>query len=738
MSSLALHGDFECRAVVDLRKTGVYPYAADRHTGIWCFNFRFGNRGPVRRWVPGQPFPQDVIEHVRSGGLFMAHNAAFERTIWNVVLRRYVPGLPELRIEQMGCTVSRCAVLGIPQSLDVGAKVLGAKHEKDMKGNALMMKMARPRRFDPSGEPVWWDEPENVDRLLQYCDSDVLVETEVDDKAPALSARELRIWQLDQRINDRGVQLDRRTIEHAIKVRDLAKARINKKLKAITGGAVQKGSEVAKIVAWINTQGVSCESVKKDQQEELLIRADEIAPQVREVISLRQQYSKTSTAKYTAMLQCMGEDGRARGLLHFHGANTGRWAGRLIQPQNLYRVDFERDGYAIENITDLLAGYDDPEQSLDMIEMLHGEPMTQLAKCLRPMIIAGPGKVLNGCDLSNIEGRLQAWFGGEQWKLDAFAAYDRGEGPDLYCVAYGAAFGEEPKTVKGQKRQIGKVMELACGYQGSVGSFLNMGSNYGLKPEKLIEPVSRAAPDAFGEWMDRYHKARDKRGLPQEQWAAVKTIVTGWRTTHAGIQQTWWDLQDAAIEACENPGRVVFVCDGKVAYSFAQGCLWCQIPSGKVLCYWNARCVRVTERWLEHPGTGAQAPISDLGIPSEDEEQAVLLSLGYVVKERTKRRVDYEGFEGEKKIWTTFSLYGGMQFNHVVQSTAREVLVDGMFRLEEKGYPIVLTVHDENVAETDAWHGSAEEMATLMTINPEWLPGCPLAAKAWRGPRYAK
>lgn len=577
----------------------------------------------------------------------------------------------------------------------------------------------------------WWDAPENVSRIMSYCDQDVVTETEIDGLLPHLTAAERKVWELDQRINDRGFRLDIPLIQRALAVRDIAKRGLDARMREITGGAVGKCSEVAKLAAWIRSQGIACDSIGKGVQEELMLHADaDNLPHVREAIELRQAAAKP-VSKFATMLECVCADSRARGQLAYHGASSGRWAGRLIQPQNLCRVDPERDGDDIALTVDILLTHS-AQDAADMIAMLFGNTMIALAKIMRAVIVAAEGNTLKGADLANIEGRLQAWIAGEEWKLDAFRAYDAGTGPDLYCVAYGKAFGEDPGAVKKQKskRQIGKVMELSAGYQGSVGSFLNMGKNYGLKPAMLVPVIQQVALDRWLWWCDRYKGARDKHGLPMDQWAAIKTIVQGWREGHPRIVQAWWDVQDAAIEAVANPGQVVTVLDGKVSYLSSRGFLWCRLPSGRVLAYCNPRVVTAREVWLEGPN--GETAEWDEGVAE------VMLSLGWEKKERVRRRVDYDGYEGETRRWTSFALYGGMQFNHIVQGTARDVLVEGMLRAEAAGYVIVLTVHDEVVDESPAWFGSARELEELLTAGESWLAGCPLAASGWEGVRYGK
>jgi len=785
---LIAHLDFETASPVELRTSGVYKQMEHPGTRVWGFRYFIGPKGGIvpakelmKQWRPGWADPVDLLQHIAAGGMVVAHNAAFERTVWNWLLRwRY--GLrhwPVLPVEQMDCTMARCAALAIPASLEIGAIVLGAKAEKDMEGNAVMKKMMRPRtralcvpcggtgrtvrqdgetqtclHCDGAGETyTWWDAPELIERNMLYCGQDVVTEGEIDTLVQDLSPRERQVWMHDQQVNDRGVLLDIPTIKRAIKLRDYAKLRLNKQMKELTGGAVEKYSQTKRLVGWINSLGIACTSVAKDKQAEVLADADEelgedieftsgeskLPHVVSRAMEVRRLANKTSTAKFTAMLSAACSDGRARGLISYHGTSTGRYAGRLIQPHNLYRIDYERDGSSIKHTVDILLQHADPSDAFFMMEVLVGHPMEMLAKALRTMFIAAPGNKLVGADLSNIEGRLAAWLAGEDWKLEAFRAYDSGTGADLYNISYARSFGIDVKAVTKAMRQLGKVQELSLGYQGSVGAFLNMGKNYGLKPAELVEPVRAAtSPDEWQEMMLRYAGARDKHGLPQDQWVAVKIIVGGWRGAHPLITQSWWDLQDAAVEAVSEPGRVVHVLDGKAAYLASGGFLWCQLPSGRVLAYCRPRVAYEITASIVYDDGRAAFVIEDYRDSDKDHWTVQGQITGGKLKIKTRKKVMYEGYEGDKKRWGVFSLYGGMQFNHIDQGSARDVLVDAMFRVEDAGYPVVLHVHDEAVSEVGHNFGSAAEYETLIATNPAWLPGAPLASKGWEGPRYGK
>jgi DNA polymerase len=742
---LVAHHDFETRNVLDLKHVGLAAYVRHPSMGVWCMGWWFvGQR--MQMWRPGDPDPVALLNHVHAGGKVGVHNAAFEREVWNTYLRRHVvPHWPELHVEQQDCTMARAAVLGMPQKLEIIAHVLGLPEQKDMEGHKVMLAMARPKKIHADGRVEWQSDPTLLKRTEAYCKVDVMVETSIDNALPALTEQERRVWILDQKINDRGIKFDRVAVQRAMAVREVALAYGHKHMADVTGGAVRSTSQVQALRNWIIQRGFPCDSLDKEHREELLLRVHAAdAVDVEEAIECRIDGGQTSpTKKFNKIDEVLCDDDRARHLYAYHGAFSGRWAGRLIQPHNLYRVDPERDGpeiaWTLKHVLTL-----PPEEVVPVLRSIYGgrpvpgkplavsSPLKMLAKITRNMIIAGTGKKLVGGDLANIEGRLAAWVGGEQWKLDAFMLYDMGVGPDLYCVAYGKAFAEDPAEVKKQqqKRQIGKVMELALGYQGSVGSFLNMGKNYGLKPQPLVPVIQNVAPERFAEWCDRWPKARDKRGMAQEPWAAIKTIVQSWREGHPGIVQCWWDLQDAAVEAVMYPTRLVSVAEGRVFYMMVGEFLYCRLPSGRCLAYAKPRIVEHREMWCELDGISYDV--------RSTQEADLFISLGWTFKERMRRRVDYEGYEGEKRIWSTFSLYGGMQFNHIVQGAARDVLVGGMFRAEDAGYPLIMHTHDELLAEVDKGFGSPAELERLMTAGEPWSKGCPLAAKCWEGDRYSK
>lgn len=695
--SNAAHLDTETRSAADLRKVGADRYFEHPTTEIVCLAWRIESY-PLGHWRPGDPDPVELLDHIRAGRRVVAHNYGFDMRAWNTSAPAH---WPRLSIEQGDCTMARAAVLGLPQSLEQCGAALGLSVQKDVEGRRLMMQMCRPRTLEPL---TWWEDDDRIARLQTYCGSDVCAEEPIDATLPALSVSERRLWELDTRINRRGFSVDLELCRRADGIVADAKSRADQRIWRYTGGAVRRCTETARIISWISAQGVPCTSIAKGEIEELVIGAQLQGSQVAEdVIRLRRAAARTSTAKFSSIIDTACADGRVRGSLAYHGASTGRWAGRLVQPQNFPRVDPDRDGDNVQTALDLMrAG-----EGCDALELI-GEPMELLSKCLRAMIIAPPGRKLVNGDLANIEGRVNAWLAGEAWKLQAFRDYDAGIGPDLYKVTAARILGKTVDAVSSSERQAqGKVAELSAGYQGSVGAFVSMAANYGTPVHELADIALRTAT------ADDLMRAREQwtpqmgHGLPVDTWVAIKTIVNGWRDANPQIVKSWWELQDAAIEAVGAPGTVVPCLGGRVAYQVRKGFLWCQLPSKRLLAYAAPRL-----RWSE----------------TEDAEGKI----------RRRLQVEYDAVNSKTKRWGPHRLYGGLQCENIVQAVSRDILVEGMFAVEDAGYQIVLTVHDEVLSEVDAGFGSAAEFEALMTKLSSAYDGLPVSAKAWEDVRYVK
>ena len=677
----AAHYDVETRSTVDLKTAGLSRYFEDPETELLVARWQIGE-GPVESWEKGQPVSRfrSLAVHVAQGRKVVGHNIAFDREAWNRIVRPMLEAqgtanlpAPEMTIEQTDCTMARCAALALPQSLEQAGKALGLRIQKDAEGHRLMMRMCKPKKVHPDGTVEWNETPEQIARLSEYCAQDVMAECAIDAAVPPLSASEKATWVLDQKINARGVQLDMPLVDRALAVAELAAVAASEEIWSLTDGAVQRTTETSKIVKWLNARGVPAESIAKGEVDELLVRCDLFDdPLARQVVELRRASAKSSVAKYRAMQRSVCRDGRVRGTLNYHGASTGRWAGRLIQPQNLPRIgDYAQD---VEELHQILLGHD-AKIAFDIARVTWENPLEILSRALRSMLIAKPGHKLVGGDYSNIEGRVNAWLAGEDWKVQAFADFDAGGGHDLYVLAISKALGIDPNSVDKPLRQQGKTMELALGYQGGVRAFQKMAANVGLY-------------------------VTDER---------ADELKLGWREAHPAIVKSWYALQDAAIEAVRRPGLKVPCCDGKIIYMVARGILWCRLPSGRPLAYVGPHIVNQT--WINDDG--------------EEEET-------------DRPQVAFYGVNSLTKKWEKQRIYGGRACENIVQAIARDLLVEGMHRLEAAGYPLVLTVHDENITEVPEGFGSAEELAEIMSVVPAWAEGLPIAVGAWEDTRYVK
>ncbi len=547
-----LYGDFETFGSVDLRVCGADVYARHHETGVHCFGFAFDSEPSdlINFHTDTIPLDHRILRHVANGGEFVAHNAPFELHIWNDIC---VPqmGWPELKPEQVRCTMAQSYAMAIPGSLDGSARALGVEHQKDLKGSRMMLKLARPK-----DDGIFWkyqDDPSKFEILFNYCRQDVEVERDLDRRQMRLSARERDMWLLDYKINQRGIQIDLESVEKAIRLVEKEHQRLNASMLRLTGGVVAKTTEVQLLVQWIRQQGVAIDGLSKRNVLDAL--EGNLPPSVQQALALRKEGAKTSTAKLTAMRERAGDDGRVRSTMQFHGASTGRWSGRGIQPQNLSRP---RIGIKQSDIEDMFVHLDD----INYIDLMHGPVMDAMADCVRGMITAAPGHELIAMDFSAIEARVLAWLAGEEAVLDIFKTHGK-----IYEHAAAGIFNKPIEEITKDERQIGKVAVLALGYQGGVGAFQSMANIYGVQVED-----TRA---------DRIKKA--------------------WRNSHRNIVSFWYDLEHAAINAVVYEGKVFTAgAHGReIRFKKDGSILICQLPSKRKICYPFAT-VRDTEtKWGE-------------------------------------------------------------------------------------------------------------------------------------------
>ncbi len=338
-----LHLDFETRSTVDLKAAGLHNYATHPTTDVWCCASATDDGEPLIWTRDAKHKPAAMLDHVRRGGLVFAHNAAFELAIWNeIMVPRY--GWPPLKPEQCRCTMAMAYAMALPGALDNAAAAVGIQVRKDQSGYRLMMQMCRPKQISPPGhnhpqQPeriVWWDEPAKLQALYEYCKQDVRVERELEKRLMPLSDDEQALWVLDYKINQRGIYVDRHAAANAIEIVTVEQDRLNLEMRKVTKNYVGFCTEAARLTKWVQSRGVAVEGIAKADIVDALALPD-LPDDVRQALLLRQEAAKSSTAKLRAMTEATSADGRLRNTLQYHGAGTGRWAGRKVQLQNMPR-----------------------------------------------------------------------------------------------------------------------------------------------------------------------------------------------------------------------------------------------------------------------------------------------------------------------------------------------------------------------------------------------------------------
>ena len=527
--------DIETFSKASLPSVGVYRYAADESFEILLFAYAVdGGEVQIVDLARGEQIPGDVLDALEDPGVVKsAFNAAFERVCLSAHLGH------RLDPEGWRCSMVWASFAGVPLALAGVAKALHLETEKMGEGKNLIRYFslpAKPTKANGGRERNLPEHaPDDWETFKAYCKRDVEVELAITKRLHAMPmpAREWDNYWDDQRINDRGVRIDADLATAAVDADNTGRASALERMRELT--RVDNPASVTQLLAWLRSQGLQIDSLAKADVAAALEGA--LEGDVAEVLALRQEMAKSSVKKYERMLACRCPDGRAHGLLQFMGAGrTGRWAGRLVQVQNLPR----------QSISDLEAAADLVRTGhADMLETLWGSAPQVLSELIRAAFVAEPGSRFLVADYSAIEARTIAWLAGEQWVLDLFEA-----GGDIYCET-GTRMFRQVVEKHSPLRQRAKVAVLACGYQGGVGALKTMGG--------------------------------EKLGLSEDEMA---DIVAAWRAANPTIAQLWWDLNAAAIAVIKDGGaRAV----GRIRLAHDKGALIITLPSGRPLVYPSPR-----------------------------------------------------------------------------------------------------------------------------------------------------
>lgn len=531
--------DIETYSSENLAKCGVYRYCQSPDFEVLLFGYS-ADGGPVKviDLANGETIPDEILcALVDDKVIKWAFNAQFER----ICLSRYLGGSVGTYMDPSSwqCTMVWAATLGLPLSLEGVGAVLGLEKQKLKEGKDLIRYFCTPaktkdgstfRRF-PADAPDKWE------AFKAYNLRDVETEMAIQDKLSKfpVAESEWRNYHLDQQINDRGIMLDMTMVRQAIACDDQFKRTHMEQARSVTG--LENPNSPAQLKEWLAERGVEAESLSKAAVLQMLEEAD---GEVELALSMRQELAKSSVKKYTAMEAVVGTDSRARGLIQFYGANrTGRYAGRLIQVQNLPQNHLPD----LDTVRSLIRS-----GQFDTVELLYDSVPMVLSELIRTAFVPKPGHRFFVADFSAIEARVIAWIAGEQWRQEVFAS-----GGDIYCASASQMFHVpvEKHGINGHLRQKGKIAELALGYGGSVGALKAMGAL--------------------------------NMGVPEDE---LKPLVDAWRLANPNIVRLWWDI-DRAASTCVRE-RTTTECRG-IRFIYQSGMMFIVIPSGRKLVYVKPR-----------------------------------------------------------------------------------------------------------------------------------------------------
>ena len=529
--------DLESFSDVDLIKCGVYAYADSPAFEILLFAFSFdGGETQIIDLAQGEQFPEDVVDAIFDVSVTKtAYNANFERTCLSKHFGRYLPP------ESWHCSAVQASMLALPRSLEDVGRVLGLDEQKMKEGKELIRYFCVPCKPTKANggrtRNLPCHAPEKWELFKTYCKRDVDVEKSIRRKLHKfpIPESEMELYRLDQRINDRGVLVDMGLVRQAIACERLHKEVVTKRAYELTG--LENPNSVAQLKGWLGDMGMEAESLSKKAVAEMIAETD---GEVEELLRLRLLMAKTSVKKYEAMERSVCSDGRVHGLLQFYGANrTGRFAGRLVQIQNLPQ----------NHLPDLELARELVKQGrFEDIELLYDSTPNVLSELIRTAFIPKPGCRFVVADFSAIEARVMGWLSGEEWVLDVF----RGDGK-LYEMTASRMFGIPMSEIgKGSpERAKGKVASLSCQYGGSTNGLISMGAlDMGLTEDEL------------------------------------PPLVAAWRKANPHMVQFWWDVDAAAIKAVTEKQKTKV---GKIIFEYKSGILFITLPSGRKLSYVKPR-----------------------------------------------------------------------------------------------------------------------------------------------------
>ena len=563
-----------------LPAVGAAKYSEHPDAEVICLAYDLKDGNGRQLWTPGSPSPRKLIVHIAQWGLIEAWNVAFEYWIWtNVCVPKY--GFPPLNIKQLRCAAAKSRAHALPGSLAPCGTVMGIMNQKDKDGKRLINKFSIPRnptKYNKSTRTQPSDDPEDVKNFYNYCLKDIQAEAELSSLIPDLSPEELHFWQMDLSINIRGISIDVTLIEKCKSILEQAYSKYDLELFRITHRTVGAASELPALKAWLDHRGYPMPSLTAETLGETL-NNQMLPPDVRRALQIRDMIGSASVKKLYSMSNQVANDGRLHDLFMYHAARTGRASGNGPQPQNLpnsgpvvskcdvckrhFNKEYpqcpwctvvadhtcvEWNPSAVTDAIEILS-----IGSLPLVEYYFGDAVEIISGCLRGMFIAGCGKDLICSDYSAIEAVVLAALAGEQWRLDVFNTH--GKIYEMSAAKINGMDFEEFELYKSTSggshhpaRKLGKVAELASGYQGAKGAW-----------------------KAFG--ADEYFPSDDD----------MQKAIDAWRAASPNIVDFWYGVQQKALDAVRMPG-IEFIYKG-ISYLCKRDVLYCRLLSGRLITY---------------------------------------------------------------------------------------------------------------------------------------------------------
>lgn len=661
--------DIETYSSIDLTKSGVYKYIQNDFEILLIAYAYDDEEIKIIDLKNNEKIPEKLKEDILDENIIKtAFNANFERVCLSKYFNTY------LSPKMFRCTQVHALYLGLPHGLENVAKSLRLKEQKLEEGKSLIRFFNKRENLDlltSNNENIKKGEVlKKYEEFKKYCINDVRVERSIRKvlEKVKLPESEQKLWQLDQEINDRGVLVDSKLLNNAIYYDNYFKNILIEKLKTITNINNPKSNNQMK--DYLNSLGLNVNSLSKESVESLL-NSDEVKKnphyeKIKEVLHLRKMLNKTSTKKYESMKRCMCDDERIRGLFQFYGANrTGRWAGRLVQVQNLPQNKINNLEKVREKIrNDIIKDFPSRKKEFNKnlnLNLYNNENLSSLlSQLIRTTFIPKKNHRFIIADFSAIEARIIAYLSNEKWRIDVFNTHGK-----IYEASASKMFKVDIDeiTKESELRQKGKIAELALGYQGGVGALVSMGAyNMNLCESELIE------------------------------------IVKAFRSSNPNIVKLWNNAQKAFIEAVKN--KSVVHIDKNISFIYEGNILFIKLPSGRRLSY-----IR----------------------PKIDYDNIF-----------NKYIITYEGIDPTTKKSKRLTTYGGKLVENIVQAIARDVLGEAMMNLRNKGFNIVMHVHDEIVLEVENGVSSVEEVCEIMCKENKYLKGLKLKADGFESKYYKK